>query len=184
MDSVKLSEFRSFVGSLENAGLLWLTRPSNVGCTDPRYAQVIGLARVLRAEMEVALGTLEVEEVRSPGDAARVLDVMAHFQGREKDGVMGPDYEYAIHGDQTLVSRIFPFSLEKELLTSDASKEAVLTQTDPGRLNTLTWSTKQVQPPKEDEVELEVYASGLNFRVSSLSLPVVLRLETPMLTLI
>jgi hypothetical protein len=165
MDSTKLTKFRSFIRKLDGAGLLWLTRLSNVHCTDPRYAQVIGLFRVLRSEMGVSIATVEAEKITTPTDAVGVANVLAHFQTREEDGAMGPDYEYAIHNNDTFVNRILPFSLDQELLVSHISDEAVVTQSSPGHLNTITWSTKQESVPKGDEIEVEVYASGLNFRV-------------------
>ncbi|PGG97404.1 hypothetical protein AJ79_09216 [Helicocarpus griseus UAMH5409] len=163
-DLAKMSEFKSFLNHLRSAGLLWVTRPSNIGCTDPRYAQVIGLVRTLRSEMAIDIATLETEKIVSPLGAIAVADVLGKFQTREEDGALDPDYEYAIHNGQTLVNRIFPFSLEQELLVSHESNEAVVSQTHPGRLDTLTWSTKSAPAPKDDEVEVEVYASGLNFR--------------------
>ena len=167
IDSARLSEFKSVLSDLGSAGLLWVTRLSNIGCTDPRYAQVIGLVRTLRSEMAIDIATLETEKIVSPTGAIALADVLGKFQTREEDGALSPDYEYAIHNGQTLVNRVFPFSLDRELLVSHASDEAVVSQSHPGRLDTLTWSTNSAPAPKDDEVEVEVYASGLNFRVSS-----------------
>jgi hypothetical protein len=165
MDSTKLAIFKSLVSSLGSAGLLWVTRPSNVACSDPRYGQIVGLVRTIRSEMAVDVATLEMERIASPEGALALANVLSKFQMREEDGALGPDYEYAIHNGQTLVNRIFPFVLDRELVVSEASDEAVVTQSHPGRLDTLTWSAKSTPPPKDDEVEVEVYASGLNFRV-------------------
>ncbi|KAJ5496618.1 hypothetical protein N7463_008605 [Penicillium fimorum] len=164
IDSVKLADFKLFLSHLGGSGLLWVTQLSHVGCTDPRYAQAIGLIRTLRSEMAIDIGTVEKERIVSPAGAIAVVDVLGKFQTREEDGLLGPDYEYVIHNGQTLVNRIFPFSLDHELLVSHASNEAVVTQANPGRLNTITWSTKSAIAPKDDEVEIEVHASGLNFR--------------------
>ncbi|KAL2017252.1 hypothetical protein VTK56DRAFT_2364 [Thermocarpiscus australiensis] len=164
MDSARLKSLKSFLDHLGGAGLLWVTRLSSIGCRDPRYAQVIGLVRTLRSETAIDIATLETERITSPGGAATLADVLCSFQTRKEDGSLGPDYEYAIHNDQVLVNRVFPFTLDHELVVADPSDEAVVTQTHPGRLNTLTWSTKSVIAPKDDEVEVEVHASGLNFR--------------------
>ena len=167
VNSTRLAEFKSVLGQLGSAGLLWVTRLSNISCTDPRYAQVIGLVRTLRSEMAVNVATLETERIVSLTGANALADVLGRFQAREEDGVLSPDFEYAIHNDQTLVNRIFPFPLDQELLVPHISGEAVVSQSHPGRLDTLTWSTKATPAPKDDEVEVEVYASGLNFRVNS-----------------
>lgn len=163
-DTVRLVQFKSLLRDLGNGGLLWVTRLSSVGCTDPRYAQVVGLARTLRSEMSIDFAILETDKVVSPAGASAVANVVSKFQTREDDGVLGPDLEYAIHKGQTLVNRIFPFSLDEELLVSQDSDEAALTQQHPGRLNTLTWSVTSSAPPKDNEVEVEIYATGLNFR--------------------
>ncbi|KAE9363949.1 hypothetical protein N431DRAFT_474945 [Stipitochalara longipes BDJ] len=164
IDAVRLAEFKSFLNNLGGAGLLWVTRLSSVGCTDPRYAQAIGLVRALRSEMSIDIGTLETKEIVSPAGAIALADVLGRFQTREEDGVLGPDYEYAIHNGQTLVNRIFPFSLNQDLLVSHTSDEAIVSQSQPGRLNTLAWSSAAASAPEDDEIEIEVYASGLNFR--------------------
>lgn len=171
MDESKLTQVRSLLSSLGDNGLIWVTRLSNVGCTDPRYAQAIGLVRALRSETSKDIATLETEKIVTPAGAIALVDILDNFRLREDDGALGPDLEYAIYEGQVLVNRVFPFSLDEDLLVSHASGEAVLTQAHPGRLNTLTWSTKSATAPKDDEVEMEVYASGLNFRVSRGSLP-------------
>ncbi|KAI8932960.1 hypothetical protein NX059_010429 [Plenodomus lindquistii] len=164
IDATRLSDFKSSLKGLRDNGLLWVTRRSGVGCTDPRYAQAIGLIRTLRSEMALDIATLEMDTISSPTAAAALANVLGVFQTREEDEGLHPDYEYAIHNGQTLINRFFPFSLDRELLTSQTSKEAVVSQTQPGRIDTLTWSAKSAPAPVDDEVEVEVYASGLNFR--------------------
>lgn len=164
IDAVRLDQFQSMFRGLGNDGLLWVTRLSNVGCTNPKYAQVIGLARTLRSEMAIDFAVLETDKIVSAEGASAVADVLGKFQTREDDGVLGPDLEYVIHQSQTLVHRVFPFSLDQELLVSHEVNDAVLAQPHPGRLNTLTWSTISPAPLKDDDVELEIYATGLNFR--------------------
>ena len=72
--------------------------------------------------------------------------------------MLGPDLEYVIHGNRTLVSRIFPFSFDKELIVSRPAEDAVLTQDRPGLINTLVWSATSAVAPKDDEVKVEIYA--------------------------
>ncbi|KAM0254483.1 hypothetical protein ACHAQJ_006765 [Trichoderma viride] len=164
LDADKLSQFKTLLTGLGSAGLLWVTRPSSIGVIDPRYAQVIGLVRTLRSELAIDIATVEMNKIQTPAGAIDLANVLDKFLAREDDGVLGPDLEYAIHDGQTLVNRIFPFSLEQDLIVSQASAEAVVTQTVPGRLNTITWSTLSPTAPKDDEIEVEVYASGVNFR--------------------
>lgn len=164
MDAARLERFKALLGSLGTAGLLWVTRHSNVGCVDPRYAQVVGLARTLRSEMAIDFAVLEMDKVETPSGAAALANVLTKFQTREQDGDLAPDLEYAIHNGETLVNRIFPFELDQDLLVAQTSDEAVVTQTHLGRLNTLIWSSTSATAPADDEVEVELYATGLNFR--------------------
>lgn len=163
-DAVRMSELKSFLGHLDQASLVWVTRPSSIVCTNPKYAQVIGLMRTLRNEMNIDIAILEMEKVMSPQGATLLADFLGNFSSRHDDGILGPDYEYAIHNSQTLVNRIFPFFLSDELLVSEETDEAVMTQSQPGRLDSLTWATKPGEILRDDDVEVEVYASGLNFR--------------------
>ncbi|KAI0505428.1 hypothetical protein F5B22DRAFT_524155 [Xylaria bambusicola] len=149
---------------LSSSSLLWVTRRSSIECKDPRFAQIIGFARSLRSETAVNIATCEMDEVITPGDASALVRVLGAFQMREEGGVLGPDYEYTISGGETLVHRIFPFALEKELQFTDESDEACVSIGQPGRIDTLTWSSHNAAAPKDGEVEIEVYASGLNFR--------------------
>ncbi|KAH7371058.1 hypothetical protein BKA66DRAFT_498750 [Pyrenochaeta sp. MPI-SDFR-AT-0127] len=164
ISNTRLSDFKSFIGKLENSGILWVTRHCSVGVTDPRYAQTIGLIRTIRSEMALDIATLEAEKIQSPTEVNALANVLERFGAREDDGVLGPDYEYANHNNQTLVHRIFPVALDQEYSVSNESKEAIVAQSQPGRLDTLGWVSKTVEAPKHDEVEVEIYASGLNFR--------------------
>ncbi|KAF2462908.1 uncharacterized protein BDR25DRAFT_298851 [Lindgomyces ingoldianus] len=164
IDAIRLTQFQLMLRGLGNDGLLWVTRHSSVGCTDPRFAQVVGLARTLRSEMAIDFAVLEIDKVASPTGASAVADVLSKFQARGDDGVLGPDLEYAIYKGQTLVNRIFPFPVKAELSVPQESNEAVVTQQHLGLLNSLTWSVTSPAPPEDGEVEVEIYATGLNFR--------------------
>lgn len=164
IDADQLTQFKSLLSVLGNDGLLWVTRLSNVGCTDPRYAQVIGLARTIRSEMALDFAILETDKIETLAGASAVINVLSKFQTRQDDGVLGPDLEYAIHKGQTLVNRILRFSLDEDLLVPQDLDEAVVTQQYPGRLNTLNWSTTSATAPQHDEIEVEIFAAGLIFR--------------------
>ena len=186
MDSIKLAQFKALLSRLDMTGLFWVTRPCSLpGCvTDPRYAQSIGLLRSIRSETGLDIATLEMEKVNSSEGAVHLLGVFEHFNKRhaakqdtlEEDvGGLGPDYEYAVDNlGKTLVNRIYPFELGRDTGWNYEAKEndveAELTQTQPGRLNSLTWAARASTESqlKDDEVEIEVHSSGLNFRVSAL----------------
>jgi hypothetical protein len=105
-----------------------------------------------------------MSESSSKKQATALVSVLEHLQTPEDDVRSGPDLEYAIHNGQRLVHRIYPFSLDQETLMSGTSDEAVITQSNPGRLNTLIWSTRPPSLLQDDEIEVEVHVSGLDFR--------------------
>ncbi|KAI1379651.1 fatty acid synthase S-acetyltransferase [Hypoxylon crocopeplum] len=162
MDTARFESFRQFLRNLGDTGILWVTPLCQLGCRDPRYSQVIGLARTIRSEMLIDFATCEVDDFNSA--AEKVVQVLAKFQRREADEVLKPDFEYAIRDGNIHVGRLYPFVLSDELLMSESSDKAVLDVGTPGRLNTLHW----VRQPREDigsnEVEVEVHSAGLNFR--------------------
>ncbi|TVY41639.1 Highly reducing polyketide synthase [Lachnellula subtilissima] len=177
IDSTKFAEFKAFIHSLRSSGILWVTRLSNVGCQDPRYAPVIGLARTLRSEMAIDFAVCEINDLESPSGSRALFKVLHKFQKREEDGILGPDYEYAIYNGEILNNRIFPFSFDQERIVPDSSGEANLTIASQGRLDTLRWTAASARAPKEDEVEVEIYASGLNFRDVLVAMGIIERRE-------
>ena len=164
MDEARFQSFRRFILDLGDSGVLWLTPLCQIGCQDPRFAQVIGLARTIRTEMLIDFATCEVDDFAS--SAHQIAQVFSKFNAREDNDKLKPDCEYAIRDGEVNVGRVYPFSLQKEILTSHPSDKASLDIGTPGRLNTLRWSGQPATEPHGDQVEVEVYAAGLNFRVS------------------
>lgn len=159
---------QNFLKALGNAGVLWITRPCQMSCPDPRYAQVIGAARTIRSELLVDFATCEVDSLDSSVDA--IMQVFEKFQNRKTDGIFLPEFEYAIHGGTVYINRFFPFSLRDELLIAEPGDRATLDIAVPGRLGSLHWVRKPpVAELKPDEVEIEIHAVGLNFRVRTVS---------------
>ncbi|KAI0429154.1 hypothetical protein F5Y09DRAFT_268995 [Xylaria sp. FL1042] len=180
LEAETFTHLKSLVQNLSgSSGLFWVTRRSSTECKDPRFAQIIGWARSLRSETAAPIATCEIDEIVTPGHATALVDVLGAFQSRTEDGVLGPDYEYALHNGKTLVHRVFPFALDAELQFSDESSEACVSIGQPGRINTLTWSSHSATAPKEGEVEIEVYASGLNFRDVLVGMQIIPGLKTP-----
>ncbi|KAI1209352.1 fatty acid synthase S-acetyltransferase [Annulohypoxylon truncatum] len=162
LDSARFESFRKFLRGLQDAGLLWITPLCQLGCEDPRYAQVLGLARTMRSEMLIDFATCEVDNFSSAAD--KIVQVLAKFQRRDDDDVLKPDFEYAIREGKIQVGRLYPFALKDQLLVSESNDKAVLDVGTPGRLKTLHWVRQPRQDIRSDEVELEVHSAGLNFR--------------------
>lgn len=159
---------QDFLGKLKNAGILWITRPCQMHCRDPRYAQVIGAARTIRSELLIDFATCEVDSLASSVD--QVIHVFEKFQSRGMDEILRPEFEYAIHGSVVYINRFFPFSLPEELLITEPGDGAVLDIAVPGRLGSLHWVRRAlVAELMPDEVEIEIHAVGLNFRVRTVA---------------
>ncbi|OAQ63678.2 polyketide synthase [Pochonia chlamydosporia 170] len=193
IDSGRFAAFQSIVQALSSsgAGMLWVTHLCQVNCKDPRYAQTIGTARTVRTESLIDFATCEVDDVHSSLD--RIVDVFERFRARprvtdeldEGDALdLRPDYEYAIVNGIVSVGRMFPVSIRDELSkplvkeevehghrASHEEARVALDMTKPGRLNTLHWRSAAddgddggAKVLKPDEVEVKIFAAGLNFK--------------------
>lgn len=162
IDEARYRAFQGLVDNLGGSGMLWVTHPCQVRCRDPRYAQIIGTARAIRAEMLLDFATCEVDDMDSSLD--RIVDVFAQFQAREEDESLKPDLEYAIVDGIVHVGRIYPFLLKEELV-EDHMDHVHLEMVKPGRLTSLQWTPRGLRVLSGDDVEVQIYAAGLNFRV-------------------
>lgn len=170
IDEGRFENFKAFISNVDGSGILWITKPSQVCGEDPRYGLVVGLARTIRSELAIDLATCEIDNFDSSEGINAIANVFQQFQLRENDGTLGPDFEYSICGGVTRVNRIFPFALTKGRELSKSLCESFLTLGRPGFLGSLHWSEQDAVAPQGDEVEIEVYSTGLNFRVRSLSM--------------
>lgn len=161
--------FKALVDSLKNCGILWVTGLSQIQCQDPRFGQINGIARTIRSELLIDFATCEVEKVNKTS-TERIIDVFEKFQARLEDETFKPEFEYAIVEDSVHVGRFHPFSVQDELLlpvpTDEIADKIALRTSKPGRLTALEWAQQESQVLKENDVEIETYAAGLNFKVS------------------
>ena len=165
IDSAIFDLFKSFLHNLGSSGLMWVTRLSQMRCQDPRFAQVIGTARTMRSELLIDFATCEVDDIDS--SATQLIQVFKKFQQRDNNDLLKPDFEYCICDGVVNVGRFYPFALSDELLTSKTNDRAILDMSVLGRPTTLHWVRKPaLQALQPDEVEVDVYAVGLNFRVN------------------
>lgn len=87
IDEATFKAFKPFLLGLQEkgAGMPWATHLGEIGCKDPRYAQVLGFARAVRTEQLAELATCQVYHFDSPESTNRLLQVLAKFQSRSRD---------------------------------------------------------------------------------------------------
>lgn len=163
---------QKFAKALEQQKILWLARPVQIRCTDPRPATFIGVARTLRAEQAPGLCTLEID-ASEPQFADLVLGVFEKIHNEEDVGALAPDREFAVETSQICIPRYHPFSLADRLKESGSRMEkspvgnmrTALNVGKTGSMETLHWIDDPLSPElPDDHVEIEARAVGLNFR--------------------
>lgn len=154
--------------SENQAGLFWITKSSTETSSDPYNGLVVGFARTLRTEIAAQFAV--VQTLGGFADT-QVGDVFEHFHGRKQNGNMEPEMEYFIDSNAEIkVGRYYPFTLGDELLEISTEEEAILTVGRAGNLDELRWANHVSRAPNSDEVEVEIYAAGLNNKVCNLVL--------------
>ncbi|KAM6523146.1 hypothetical protein FSOLCH5_003765 [Fusarium solani] len=183
-----LHGFQAFLAHAKGrrCGLLWVTGASQAGCTDPRYAPVIGVARVLRLELGMDFATLEMggqtEDSSLKIDAPTVARVMGEFRRRDRNAMESDidttcEAEWVHSAGTTLAGRYHYLDMDAELkkpAPSSGTETAVsapeqktylkLDTWRPGLLDALYWKRLPVEELAPDEVRVEVRAVGLNFK--------------------
>lgn len=177
MDETSFTDFQNVTREAKDGqcGILWVTGTSQVGKPDPRYAPVIGLARVLRTEMDLDFGVLELEDFASSGGLAVVPAVLEEFQKRIVEPDVNPEIEFAYVDGKTLISRYHFIVVGDELKTTGDEDTSVrkLEQRKPGLASTLYWKPQQPKTLGADQVRVAVKAVGVNFKDLLISLGIV-----------
>ncbi|KAE8135902.1 hypothetical protein BDV38DRAFT_284380 [Aspergillus pseudotamarii] len=169
-DNIPGDRLDSFLRTMENhslSNIIWLTRPAQIQPKNPRFAQVLGMARTLRSELGLSLTTIEMEDF-GPGSVQAIFGVLRAVQRHAMDesaSDFDPDYEYAWSNGALQVSRMHWFSLP-QALTDDMKDESTtsLNIGQPGLLHTLRWVAEPLEQLPSDEVQVNVQSVGMNFR--------------------
>lgn len=167
LDKESFGHFQRFVEAARQGGcgILWITGLCQVGSSRPEYAPILGLARVLRTESGLDFAVLELEDLETMTET--IPKVFREFQKRSSDEPnINPEYEWAHLDGKILISRYnyINVSQEPRELPADMTVRK-LEQHKPGLFDTLYWKPTTSQPPKSDEVRLDVKAVGMNYKV-------------------
>lgn len=175
-----LAQFQHLLrqASSNQCGILWVTGASQVGCVDPRYAPVIGIARVLRNETDINFATLELENF-SRGALSFVPGVLAELQKRRRsregqEESVNPEAEWAVVGGKVLTGQYHFLRVPEELknCVSGGREEGALEvfkkleQHRAGLASTLFWKEMPEPGLGAGMVRVKVMAVGMNFKVS------------------
>jgi SAM-dependent methyltransferase len=146
--------------------ILWLTRAAQMNCKDPRWAQSLGLTRAVRNELSVDVASLELDNLEGEASVA-IIQVLQKLQRRVKFDDYDPDYEWALDNGKIHIGRFHWFSVSAKLSHSEPVSKLPkkLEIGKRGFLGTLRWVQQPTHVLVDDQVEIEVRAVGMNFKV-------------------
>ncbi|EQB57236.1 KR domain-containing protein [Colletotrichum gloeosporioides Cg-14] len=181
-----LSNFQDLIAtaSRSQTGIFWLTRPSQLRCPDPRWAQTVGTTRSISSELSLDLATCEVDDSSSMSTIAKVF---TKFQRHRRNSQCQPEYEYSIHNNAVQIPRVYPINVSEELQRMSQEKSGKGDDGDKngegpdkpdindrndydlligkyGRLSTLSWVPRDKRELVDDEVIVDAKAAGMNFK--------------------
>lgn len=166
--------------ALRSAGVLWVTKGGAMNSPIPEANLIVGLARTIRSEHAgVTFVTLDLDITTSPATEGTV-DAIVRLSGSIFSPQAGKiqDYEFSLQNGVIFNCRI---TAQKEMNDMLADQNRLATPVllpffqpnrplkleigVPGILDTLQFvdDFDAVKPLAEDEVEIKVIASGLNF---------------------
>lgn len=164
-DSTSFIAFQDFLRRINNSDILWVTGAAQMKCKDPRYGMVLGMARTIHIEANINVATLELQHFDQEAWST-TRKVLEHFETRLQESDIDPVLEY-VYSDGYIQTGKFHW-----LKVADELKEPVrmsrprsLDIGQRGALQTLHW--KQYTPSEllDDQIEVEVRAVGMNFKV-------------------
>lgn len=157
-----------FLMQSKGCRILWVTQPSTLSCTDPRFSIIHGLARVLRRELSLDLSLLEMDAVGKPAPET-LIELLQKIQQAREIPDTDLEYEFVLDGGVVHTARSYRTSLSDQLTTQppiDTPRKLGIQQV--GLTSTLQWVPGAVsQKLNSGEVEVEMSYVGLNFKVTS-----------------
>lgn len=190
----KLSSFQLLIGELQaaNASMLWLTQPCQIQPRNPGFAQCLGVARTVRAELGLRFATLELDIAGAGGsDATGMKHVSRAIQSfiqkgliasnsQTSDGAPDQDMEsvYCSEAKLVMVPRARPVAIRNAIhshATDGRDGRTAVTTLEPARagsLESLNWITvprnnghpSHSIPIQSGAIRVRVQATGLNFK--------------------
>ncbi len=166
---------------LNASNSLWISRGGTIDCKVPSASLMTGLSRSIRSENhQLSLTTLDLDQddaLEREAIASAITNIF--ISSLDSTSAHRPEWEYAIRNDRAMIQRILPEKgmndLLSSLVTTPKPELALFKQQGralsleigtPGRLDTLRFvdDDSHKDALKEDEIEIQVKAVGLNFK--------------------
>nr|ALQ32886.1 putative polyketide synthase [Fusarium miscanthi] len=158
-------KFQEFTQNLGSTTVLWLLPLSQIGSSNPRSAQTLGVARTLRSELGLNFYTLEID--LNEGRFGILITSVFEKVIKERDSeALEPDKEYIVHNGAICVGRYQPIRIAEEAMEKVQRGEVMKTlRVDkPGSLESMNWIAATIPTEiMEDQIEVKVHSAGLNF---------------------
>lgn len=177
---------------VKSSSILWLTRDGSIHPENPHHAQILGVGRTIRAELNSSFSTLEFARpdleaaARCTELAGAVVSTLRKVQRGRQDALssdvgldmddMDPDAEFAFVNGAVHVSRLQWISLPRALAgtpdisllssdhTSTPTPSKALGIARRGLLQSLHWQTRLLDDVAADQVQVRMHAVGMNFK--------------------
>lgn len=190
----KLASFQLVIGELQaaNASMLWLTQPCQIQPRNPSFAQCLGVARTVRAELGIRFATLELDVAGGGGsDATGLKHVNRAIQSFIQKGLIAsnsltsdgaPDQDvesaYCSEAKLVMVPRARPVAIRNAIHGHATDRRVgrtantTLRPARPGSLESLNWisvprasvCSSPSMSLQSGAVRVRVQATGLNFK--------------------
>ncbi|KAJ5629451.1 Acyl transferase/acyl hydrolase/lysophospholipase [Penicillium herquei] len=154
-----------FFDASDERSILWVTPPTQISCSDPRYALTNGFFRALRHEMPMDVTIFEVDEFDSAASVA-ITRFCCEMRKSRKESHQDPDYEFALRGGTVYSPRVHWRTLEQVYQPPQMSKPSFKIGMETyGLLDSFKWVPYEGNTViEEGSVEIEVHYTALNFK--------------------
>lgn len=168
IDATTLDTLINTIANVAGAIVLWLMPPAQIGCQDPHYGQILGMARCIRAELGLDFVTLELDSLSS--DASQIAARLLMQQNIARDLSSNlhddpdADAEFVWRDGQMLIGRMHMTSVKDELAqTAETHSAKHLVISQPGLLQTMYWTSHDLPSLPPEHIQVRIKSVGLNF---------------------
>ncbi|KAI0377764.1 putative polyketide synthase [Hypomontagnella monticulosa] len=176
-----LAAFLQVIKDRSTSNFLWVTHSAQIRPKDPRFAQVLGMARTLRSELGVSFSTLEMQDFGS-GAVEAICFLLQKIQQRTAEHAelseFDPDREFVWANGDIHVGRMHWLSIPEALSRHKGDySTASLEIGRPGLLNTLRWVPRPTKSLDPNQVRVKIMSVSMNFRELLVAMGVVPNIE-------